>query len=198
MSVKAPSVILLAGPNGAGKTTAAPTLLRGVLGVVEFVNADTIAQGLAGFDPERAAIPAGKIMLKRLDELASRHASFAFESTLASRTFAPWLRKRIADGYNFHLVYLWLPNADFAVDRVADRVRMGGHSVPESTVRRRYSNGLRNFFQLYQPLATAWQMYDNSSPTRMRLIAAGQSAIIDVVEDAPLWASIAEKYYRGS
>lgn len=198
MSAKAPSVILLAGPNGAGKTTAAPTLLRGALGVMEFVNADTIAQGLAGFDPERAAIPAGKIMLKRLDELASRHASFAFESTLASRTFAPWIRKRVADGYNFHLVFLWLPNADFAVDRVAERVRMGGHSVPESTVRRRYLAGLRNFFQFYQPLATAWRMYDNSAPTGMRLIAAGRRAIIDVVEDASLWAAITGEFRRDS
>lgn len=113
-----PSVIILAGPNGAGKTTAAPSLLRGTLGVVEFVNADLIAQGLAGFDPQRAALAAGRAMLARIDDLARQRASFAFETTLASRSFAPWLQNLIQTGYRFHLVFLWLPDADFAVDRV--------------------------------------------------------------------------------
>ena len=198
MPVKNPSVILLAGPNGVGKTTAAPALLKGALGVMEFVNADTIARGLAGFDPERAAIPAGKVMLARLKELADRRVSFAFESTLASRTFAPWLGNLIAHGYTFHLVFLWLPTPDFAVDRVADRVKMGGHDVPEPTIRRRYSAGLRNFFQLYQTLAATWQVYDNSAPSGMRLIAAGRRAIIDRVDDEPLWATIRGGYARGS
>lgn len=154
MPLNTPSIILLAGPNGAGKTTAAPTLLKGTLGIVEFVNADTIAQGLAGFDPERASIPAGRVMLNRLKDLAEHRISFAFESTLASRTFAPWLRELIENGYDFHLVFLWLPTAAFAVDRVANRVKMGGHDVPEITIRRRYSAGLRNFFELYRALAT--------------------------------------------
>ena len=122
----------------AGKSTSAPSLLRGTLGVAEFVDADTIARGLAGFDPDRAAIPAGRVMLARLRELAGQQVSFAFESTLASRTLAPWLGELVGHGYRFHLIFLWLPSADFAVDRVADRVRLGGHDVPEATVRRRY------------------------------------------------------------
>ena len=115
---------------------------------MEFVNADLIAQGLAGFDPERAALPAGRVMLQRIRELAKQRVSFAFETTLASRSFARWLAELVRTGYQFHLVFLWLPSADFAVDRVADRVRLGGHSVPEATVRRRYAAGLRNFFGL--------------------------------------------------
>lgn len=190
----APSVIVLAGPNGAGKTTAAPALLRGTLGVVEFVNADTIAQGLSGFDPERAAIPAGRAMLQRIGELARQRLSFAFETTLASRTFAPRLSELISTGYRFHLVFLWLPSAAFAVDRVADRVRLGGHSVPEATIRRRYAAGLRNFFGLYQPLATTWRMHDNSDPSGMKLIASGKGSRINKVGNRTVWESILAEY----
>lgn len=197
MPARISSVIVLAGPNGAGKTTAAPSLLRGALGVTEFVNADTIAQGLAGFDPERAAIPAGRVMLQRLAELASQRASFAFETTLASRSFAPWLRRLLQQDYKFHLVFLWLPSADFAVDRVADRVRLGGHDVPETTIRRRYQAGLRNFFELYQPLATTWRMYDSSQPHGMALIAAGRGEIIGRAGNPAAWARIVKEYQSG-
>jgi predicted ABC-type ATPase len=168
-----PHVVVIAGPNGAGKTTAAPFLLRDTLGVTEFVNADTIAQGLSAFEPEQVAVTAGRVMLARLKGLAARRANFAFETTLASRSFAPWLAGLIAGGYAFHLIFLWLPSADFAVSRVAHRVAKGGHAVPEETVRRRYDAGLRNFFSLYQPQSTTWQMYDNSSGSPPRLIAAG-------------------------
>lgn len=124
MAPTTPNLVVLAGPNGAGKSTAAPMLLRGTLGVTEFVNADVIAQGLSAFAPDRVALSAGRIMLRRLQELARQGVSFAFETTLASRSFAPWIRELAQTGYQFHLVFLWLPSADFAVQRVADRVRL--------------------------------------------------------------------------
>jgi predicted ABC-type ATPase len=148
------SVTVLAGPNGAGKTTAAPRLLRDMLGLVEFVNADTIAQGLAGFAPEIAALEAGKIMYNRIRQLGDQRRSFAFETTLASRSLTPWLAKLMQSGYEFHLAFLWLPNADFAVQRVANRVRLGGHSLPESTIRRRYVRGL----QIFSISTNRWQL----------------------------------------
>ena len=157
-----PNLIVIAGPNGAGKSTAAPALLRGALGVTEFVNADVIAQGLSAFDPDRAALAAGRIMLRRLQDLARQGVNFAFETTLASRSFAPWIQELSRARYQFHLVFLWLPSANFAVQRVANRVRLGGHGVPEATIRRRYRAGLYNFFRLYQPLATTWSVFDNS------------------------------------
>lgn len=190
----APSIIVLAGPNGAGKTTTAPALLRNRLGVLEFVNADVIAQGLSGFGPERAAIAAGRVMLTRIDELAQQRVSFAFETTLASRSFAPWLQRRIETGYQFHLLFLWLPSAAFAVERVADRVRLGGHGVPEETIRRRYAAGLRNFFDLYRPLATTWSMHDNSQPGTMNLIAAGKGHRITRIPQEDVWKRIREEY----
>ena len=196
MATVNPSVIVLAGPNGAGKTTTAPTLLRETLGVVEFVNADTIAHGLAAFSPELVALEAGAIMFDRLRELGEQRRSFAFETTLAGRSLAPWLAELIKIGYEFHLVFLWLPSVEFALDRVADRVRMGGHNVPAETVQRRYHAGLRNFFSLYQPLATKWRIYDNSDVADLRLIAAGKGDLVEIVEDQIIWRQIEKEYYH--
>jgi predicted ABC-type ATPase len=194
MAPTTPNLVVLAGPNGAGKSTAAPELLRGTLGVTEFVNADVIAQGLSAFDPDRVALAAGRIMLRRLQELARQGVSFAFETTLSSRSFAPWIRELTHTGYRFHLVFLWLPSADFAVQRVADRVRLGGHAVPEMTIRRRYNAGLHNFFRLYQPLATTWSIFDNSGEAGLREIAAGQQTMITQISDAMIWHNLIQEY----
>jgi predicted ABC-type ATPase len=180
--VESPSIVLLAGPNGAGKTTLAPFLLRDALAVPEFVNADQIAMGLSAFHPESVALAAGRIMLARLDELAGQQASFGFETTLASRSFARWLRLRIGDGYVVHLVFLWLAIPELAIARVAGRVARGGHAVADEVVRRRYAAGLRNFFGLYQALATTWRMYDTSPPGLPSLIARGSEEGVQVAD----------------
>jgi predicted ABC-type ATPase len=194
MTEASPNVIVVAGPNRAGKSTAAPSLLQDLLDVTEFVNADVIAQGLAAFDPDRVAFQAGSIMHARLRSLASKRRNFAFETTLASRSLAPWLRGLVASHYLFHLVFLWLPSADFAVARVADRVRLGGHNVPEDTIRRRYRRGLRNFFQLYRPLSTTWRMYDNSQESGIRLIAAGEGTNVTRIGGEETWQQLRQEY----
>ncbi|HEY4213159.1 MAG TPA: zeta toxin family protein [Steroidobacteraceae bacterium] len=155
-------VVVIAGPNGAGKSTTAPAVLRDALKVHEFVNADTIAAGLSAFSPEIVSIPAGRMMLRRIRQLADERRGFAFETTLASRSFVPWLRHLQNSGYKFHLVYLWLPIVELALARVAERVRRGGHAVPEDVVRRRYDRSLHNFFNLYSQFADSWLMLDNS------------------------------------
>jgi len=187
MTANSPKVVILSGPNGSGKSTCAPRLLRGLMNVSEFVNADSIAQGLSGFAPETVSIAAGRLMLSRIQELAKLRQDFAFETTLASRTFAPWLRELIQSGYEFHLVYLWLPDPDAAVARVAERVRLGGHSVPEETIRRRYRAGAVNFFELYRPLAKRWKVIDNSRTGPSRVIAAGTGDTVDVVKLKQPW-----------
>jgi predicted ABC-type ATPase len=163
-------------------------LLRDVLEVDEFVNADVIARGLSAFDPEGAAIAAGRVMLARLRDLARRRVSFAFETTLASRSFAPWIAGLVGSGYAFHLVFLWLPAVDVALERVADRVRLGGHGVPADVVRRRYQAGRWNFLTLYRPLATTWRVYDNSVSPGPRLVASGHIGATARVENAAVWA----------
>jgi predicted ABC-type ATPase len=193
-----PSLVVLAGPNGAGKSTLAPVLLQSTLSVTELVNADVIARGLSGFAPERVAMTAGRLMLRRLRELAAERASFAFETTLASRSFAPWIRHVVETGYEFHLLFLWLPSAKFAVQRVADRVRMGGHGVATDVVRRRYRVGLSNFFKIYRPLATTWHLYDNSRGPSPELIASGVAPETVTVRDRTLWEHIRREVSRGT
>ncbi len=191
-----PKVVVLAGPNGAGKTTAAERILRGPLRVTEFVNADVISRGLSDLSPQSAALEAGSMMLNRLRELAARRANFAFETTLASRSFAPRIRDLLANGYRFDLVFLWLPSPEAAIARVAERVRRGGHDVPQSTIRRRYWAGLRNFFELYQPLATTWQMIDNGVDAS-RLIATGSGNLVHQIGVPSIWSAIEQAGRHG-
>ncbi|MBC7853136.1 MAG: zeta toxin family protein [Pirellulaceae bacterium] len=189
-----PKVVVIAGPNGAGKSTAASRILQDALAVQEFVNADVIARGLSAFKPESVALAAGRAMLQRLDELAAERAEFAFETTLASRSFAPWLKRLIASGYEFHLFFVWLPNAEAAIARVQERVRSGGHYVPEETVRRRFHSGLKNFFELYRPLAMTWQVVNNENVVIPQVIAQGIQGLPPDVADESLWNNILREY----
>ncbi|MCA9234106.1 MAG: AAA family ATPase [Planctomycetales bacterium] len=190
MPDRPPRVAILAGPNGSGKSTSAAKLLLGPLQVSEFVNADTIAQGLSAFDAASVALTAGRIMRERLRELARARAEFAFETTLAARSYAPWLRQLQADGYLVELVFLWLPSPDLAVARVADRVAAGGHAIPESVIRRRYAAGLANLCSLYIPLADRWSIIDNSQEGEPRTIAEGGQRQSTEILDTSAWQSI--------
>ena len=189
-----PHIIIIAGADGAGKSTVAPFLLRDKLGVSEFVNADTLAQGLSAFSPETAAISAGKIMLLRLNELAESKKDFAFETTLSTRSFVPRLQEMRENGYEFSLFFLWLVSSELAVLRVAERVRRGGHNIPVEVIERRYEKGLQNFFRLYQPIADSWYFYDNSDIYDLSLIAKGKSRKVEKVFNEKLWQNLQEKY----
>ena len=168
-----PKIIVIAGCNGAGKSTIAPHLLRDALGLKDFVNADTIAQGLSAFSPESVSFEAGKLMLKRLRDLAEQRKSFSFETTLATRFYANWISGLKRKGFEFHLVFLWLKSPELACQRVQNRVNQGGHNIPKNVIYRRYFKGLRNFFELYQPIADSWAFYDNSKFGNPEIIAEG-------------------------
>lgn len=184
-----PLVVMIAGPNGAGKSTAAPRLLQDALAVGEFVNADAIAAGISAFRPESVALEAARAMLTRIKALARAQRSFAFETTLASRSFAPWLTELGREGYRVHIVFLSLPNPEMALARVAERVREGGHDVPEDVVRRRFASGLRNFFTLYEGVGHTWQLFDSSGLT-LRLIASGQDGEPPTLHDVDAWNNL--------
>jgi predicted ABC-type ATPase len=189
-----PVVYLIGGPNGAGKTTAAMSIMPERVGCYEYVNADAIASALSPFRPAVVAIDAGRLMLKRIHELASKREDFAFETTMASRSFAPFLMECKNAGYTVHAVYIYLRSVELAVARVAQRVSGGGHSVPEAIVISRYTRGLANFFNIYMPIADHWMFYDNSGE-RPELVAekTGDGSIRIMQSD--LWNTISEAYH---
>jgi predicted ABC-type ATPase len=184
-----PDVIVIAGPNGAGKSTLAPALLRDTLQILEYVNADTIAEGLSAFAPENASFDAGRVMLGRLHELASEGKDFAFETTMASRFYASWLKRLKDEDYRISIVFLWLSNVDLAIERVRARVRLGGHSIPEETIRRRFDRGIRNFFELYLPIADAWRVFNAASKKPVEIATYNEDEGM-VVFDSYLWDQI--------
>ncbi|WP_337175243.1 AAA family ATPase [Paludisphaera sp.] len=159
---QSPRVHVIAGPNGAGKTTFATDYLPSFANCREFVNADLIAWGLSPFAPESQAMRAGRLVLTRIQELAAAGSDFAFETTLSGRTYVPILTRLREHGYRIHLFFLWLPAADLAVARVANRARQGGHDIPEPAIRRRFNAGLMNFGALYATLADDWWIFDAS------------------------------------
>ena len=193
MVPRTPLVVVLAGPNGAGKSTSAARLLRGALTVAEFVNADTIAHGLSAYRPEAAAVAAGRVMLERLRFLARERRDFAFETTLAGHSHARWLRELRSSGYRAHLIFLSLPDPDLAVARVAERVRRGGHHVPEDVVRRRFRAGLKNLLGQYPDTVDSWQVYDNAGLAGPRLIASRTAGMPPVIADPNAWENLKEQ-----
>jgi len=180
-SKPSPRVVIFAGPNGAGKSTHADAILA-ALGMETFVNADYIARGLSGRNTDVVAFEAGRIMLKRLHQLGDAGADFAFESTLSSRTFAPFLQTLKARGYAVAIYYFSLTNAQLAIRRVKLRVALGGHDVPSDVVKRRFGRSLSNFFNLYAPLADEWALFDNSFSSRVLPVARQQANQLTVTE----------------
>lgn len=159
--METPFLYIIAGCNGAGKTTASYSVLPDLLHCREFVNADEIAKGLSPFNPESVAIEAGKLMLQRIDQLLVQRKTFAVETTLASRSYVNLVKKAQGEGYKVILLFFWLPTPEMAIERVAKRVREGGHNIPSETIRRRYLLGLQNFFNLFSPIVDVWVIYEN-------------------------------------
>ena len=167
-------VIIIAGPNGAGKTTFAREFLPEEAGLPLFVNADLIAAGLSPFDPDAAAFRAGRLMLAEIDAHAAAGRSFAFETTLAGHTYLRRIDQWRASGYNVELIFLSLTSVEDAIQRVATRVRQGGHAVAEEVIRRRFDAGIRNFLDTYRERVDFWVWYDNSG-TRRRFVERGRN-----------------------
>jgi len=161
-TARSPLCIVIAGPNGAGKTTFAKQFLPKDAGILHFVNADLIANGLSPLRPELAAVASARLVLGEQARLTRARANFAFESTLSGKTYAARIKRWKADGYRIEMIFLHLPSPRLALRRIAARVKQGGHNVPRVDVLRRFGRSWKNFQTVYRPLADAWAVYDNS------------------------------------
>ena len=168
---------IISGPNGAGKTTASYTMLPDLLNLHTFVNADEIADELSPQNPEREMIRASRLMLERMDQLIEKGDDFAVETTLATRSLAGTIVQAQRKGYMVGIFYFWLKSDDLAVKRVAIRVSSGGHNVPETTIRRRYYQGMENLRRIYLPLCNYWVLIDNSDRRGKWIAEGGMSTV---------------------
>jgi predicted ABC-type ATPase len=155
-------IIIIAGPNGAGKTTFAKKFLPEFVHCTQFINADLIASGLSPFAPEKAAVKAGRLMLEAIEEAVLKGESFAIETTLSGRIYLRHIQAWKSLGYHVSLFFLSLPHETFAICRVAERVKQGGHNIPEAVIKRRFASGKRNFEQYYKEVVDVWALYDMS------------------------------------
>ena len=156
------NLYIIAGCNGVGKTTASYTILPDIIDCKEFINADEIARGLSPFQPEKVSFEAGKIMLNRINELLGQHESFAFETTLATKSYRNKIISAKKKGFNIILLFFWLNNYHLAIKRVKNRVEEGGHHIPKDVIKRRYFRGIKNLFEIYLNEVDMAFIYNNS------------------------------------
>lgn len=183
------NLYIIAGCNGAGKTTTSYTVLPEMLNCKEFVNADEIARGLSPFQPETVSFQAGRIMLKRIQELMLGRNDFSFETTLSTRSYVHLIKQARRLGYTVILIYFWLESSNLAKARVQTRVEKGGHNIPPEVIERRYIRGRENFFTIYKDLADSWMIYNNSFETP-ELVAKGNAALTSYIYNDDLWKKL--------
>ena len=181
-----PNLYIIAGCNGAGKTTASFTILPEMLNCKEFVNADSIAAGLSPFNPESVAIEAGRLMLSRIHELMGVGVDFAFETTLATRSYVSLVKAAQQVGYKVTLLFIWLDSPETAIQRVADRVAEGGHNIPNDVIKRRYHRGIFNLINLYIPACDSWIAVNNKNVVP-ELIAKGTLSGENIIQNHYIW-----------
>lgn len=184
---------LIAGCNGAGKTTASLTLLPEMLECKEFVNADNIAAGISPFQPDKVAIEAGRLMLKRINDLIKIKVDFAIETTLSSRNYISKIKEFQKEDYEVVLIYFWLNTPVLAIERIKERVKKGGHFIPDEIVKRRYYRGIKNLLQYFIPLCDYWLVLDNSSENAI-MVAEGIKDLENEIFNNEIWQQINRIY----
>lgn len=185
-----PILYIIAGCNGAGKTTASYSVLPKLLDCKEFINADEIARGLSPFNPESVALEAGRLMLQRINQLLIQGKTFAIETTLATRSYSSLIERAKKAGYQVVLLFFWLSSPEMAIERVAKRVREGGHNIPTEIIIRRYWLGLQNFFNIFAPIVDVWTFYDNINST---VTLASSEGVVDEVKFSKIKESCLKK-----
>ncbi|MBI3985566.1 MAG: zeta toxin family protein [Lentisphaerae bacterium] len=186
-----PVVYVIAGPNGAGKTTFANRYLQQIVACRTFVNADMIAQGLSPYDVDAVAMAAGKLFLRRIDELVVKRVDFAFETTLSGRSYLHLFRELKLSGYTVHLIFLWIPMVELSLERIAVRVSKGGHNIPSEVARRRFTRSMHNLLHVYRDLCDDIVIFDNQgdAPHKVAVLKGTEQ----VIHDETAYAMILEQ-----
>lgn len=182
-----PQFIIIGGGNGSGKSTSAAFVLPGV---IPYINADEIAKALPEAEGENKDVRASRILINAMDEYEARRDDFAIETTLASRSLAPRVRRLRENGYRFQLLFFWLASPELNIQRVAERVQKGGHHIPEDVIRRRYVGGLKNFFSIYLPLADDWRAFDNTIQNQSVLVAEHRPGQAETIYNSQTWQTM--------
>ncbi len=187
------NLYIIAGCNGAGKTTASFTILPEIIDCKEFVNADEIARGLSPFQPEKVAFEAGRIMLNRIAELLEQNESFAFETTLSTRSYKQKIEEARQNGFTITLLFFWLQNIELAKERVKIRVSEGGHNIEPDVIERRYIKGIKNLFDIYLPLVDGALLFDNSYGKHLLIAKKNIDKELDVIDSSKF--NLLKDYY---
>lgn len=157
-----PTCWIIAGPNGAGKTTFAMEYLPTVADCRRFINADLIAAGLSPLAPEQHLLAASRLFLHEIKDCIAARQDFAFETTLAGRSYIKLIERLQATGWRVELIYLALPSTEMSRLRVAERVAHGGHNIPEADLIRRFPRSLHNLLNVFAPKVNQAQCYMNN------------------------------------
>ena len=180
MPARKPTFYVIAGCNGAGKTTFAKEFLPREVHCLRFLNPDEVARGLSPLEPQAGAIRAARLLLHKIEQFLRQERTFALETTLSGKTYLHIFVRALRLGYEIELHYLWLSSPAQAIARVRQRVRLGGHHVPESDIRRRFKRSLHNLVADYLPLATRWAVWDNRGLSPKQLAFSGLHDIQNV------------------
>lgn len=191
------NLYIIAGCNGAGKTTASFTILPEILDCREFVNADEIAKGLSPFQPEKVSFEAGRIMLHRINELLNLNENFAFETTLATKSYKIKVIEAKKNNYTVTLLFFWLQNVDLAIERVKTRVLEGGHNIETEVIQRRYKNGIKNLFEIYLEIVDEVMIFDNSGGKPELIAEKTKESEINILNEMK-FNKLKKQYYENS
>lgn len=183
MNERQPICYVIAGPNGAGKTTFAMQYLPDITDCRNFINADLIAEGLSPLDSSLVQMEAGRILHREIESNIKKRTDFAFETTLAGRSYARMLEELQRLGWKIFMFYLWIPSAEFSRMRVRQRVAGGGHDIPDEAIERRYCRTISNLLGIFAPLCDEVLCYDNSGldPVLLFAEASGERQVLDEV-----------------
>lgn len=176
-----PRLLIVGGPNGSGKTTVA--MQYATAAGIPYLGADEIAASLDRVAPESVRVEAARQFIRSVDDFISNGRSCVVESTLSGRSFRNRILQASERGFEVTIVFIFVDSADVCVARVAERVRKGGHDVPEDDIRRRYRRSTNNFWTIYRELADQWVVLYNGG-SRIQDVSAGSQQQVTVRDES--------------